>query len=568
MIQKGGLSYFKDGESVDAPSTTTEESKAQPQAKAPAAVISSGSAKYIMPQYTGTSAVGESTLENMQKLLEEKQAQQQGFQERLRDAKAWFTGMGGTQAQALQGRTQEREQQAADIFNMQNAIAQYKAQQQRAQDFQKRMGPSFGTGVVGLPEQGGQPGVQGGTTTAGGVVMPPKSDPMYNALETAYRSGDEATFNKLYGEWAKKQSEIKTSYDYNVGLDAITKFPIKGQLVDMTLRQAKKVAENDPDLKAYIDKITGVPPAPSSVVTPAVPNAVPKPVAPPSAAPAAPAVTPSAAPAVTPSATTSGINVAGGRPSTGLPSSADIQQRQEIEKAEILARTKGREKEFEKLGEKAGVLADAIETSHRDYTNNKVSYEKIGKLTESNPFAFGVLQRPDLLSGALNAIKQGATVGNYNVNFPGVENLVRQTGGIDTDVTAANLAIREFAKLQLNASRLIQGQGSVSDAERVLLAQVAGSASDDPRTIKELVKWGKARAEFDKELGDAWKDYKVKTRGAGSFRDFYISPEYDRIMANWDKKNQAMLDSFSSGAPVSGARAEMERRRKLKQQGQ
>lgn len=562
---KGGLSYFKDGGESDDSSTADTTTTAQAQAKTGPAVISSGKAKYVLPQYTGTSAVGESTLANMQRLLEEKQAQQQSFQERLRDAKAWFTGMGGTQAQALQGRTQEREQQAADIFNMQNAIAQAKAQQQKAQDFQKRVAPSFGVGTQ--PQAGGANLT--GVPAQGGMVMPPPSDPMYNALQTAYQSGDEATFNKLYGEWAKKQSEIKTSYDYNVGLDAIAKFPVNGQLVDMTLRQAKKLAENDPNLKAYIDKITGVPPATSNVVTPAAPSVINKPAATTTTAPAATTITAPAATSTTaPAATTSGINVAGGRPSTGLPSSADIQQRQEIEKAEILARTKGREKEFEKLGEKAGVLADAIETSHRDYTNNKVSYEKIGKLTESNPFAFGVLQRPDLLSGALNAIKQGATVGNYNVNFPGVENLVRQTGGTDADVTAANLAIREFAKLQLNASRLIQGQGSVSDAERVLLAQVAGSASDDPRTIKELVKWGKARAEFDKELGDAWKDYKVKTRGAGSFRDFYISPEYDRIMANWDKKNQAMLDSFSSGAPVSGARAEMERRRKLKQQGQ
>lgn len=525
--------------------------------------------KYAIPSPTGAVSLDPSILESMQQIIAEKEAKKSSLMEGLRDVMAYDVGYRGDLNRSLRERAAERESNVADIFQMKTQLAQHKAAQEAQKRFEEMKNRSLGLG-------GGETPAAGGTQTTGGMVMPPKSDPTYTALQNAKT---EEEWKKIYNEWAKETSKIRTGYEYNTALDAVTKFPIGNKLVDMTLRQAKKLAENNPELKAYIDYLEGktTTPAPAATTTPVAPGAATTtPVTPGAAtttpvAPAAPAVkaTPTAPAATTePTVKTTPTPpaVAGGRPSGGMPSSANIQQQMDIEKKEAEARIAGRQKEFEKIGEKAGLQVDAIETAHRDYATNKASYEKIGKLVESNPFAFGVLQRPDILSGALNAIKQGATVGNYNVSLPGVENIVRQAGGTDADVTAANLAIREFARLQLNASRLIQGQGSVSDAERQLLAQTAGSASDDPRTIKELVKWGKARADFDYEMGEAWKAY-IKKHPGGSYRDFYInSPEHDKIMRNWEKKTQTMLDEFSSGAKPSGARAEIERRKKLKKE--
>jgi hypothetical protein len=129
------------------------------------------------------------------------------------------------------------------------------------------------------------------------------------------------------------------------------------------------------------------------------------------------------------------------------------------------------------------------------------------------------------------------------------------------------MAIREFARLQLNAAKLLQGQGSVSDAERRLLAQFSGSVGDDPRTIKDMIKWGKARAEYDREMGNAWKSFLKKNPG-GSYRDFYInSPERDRISEAWKKKTEEMVKDYETlgKKPTSGARAEIERRKAEKQ---
>jgi hypothetical protein len=516
--------------------------------------------KYSIPTPTGAVSLDPSILESMQDIIAQKEAKKTSFMEGLKDVMAYDVGYKGDLNKSLRERAAEREGNVADIFQMKTQLAQHKAAQDAQKRFEAMKNKSLGLDVE---ETAPGTGTTSGTQTTGGMIMPPKSDPTYTALQNAKT---EEEWKKIYNKWAEETSKIRTGYEYSTALDAVTKFPIDGKMVDMTLRQAKKIAENNPALKQYIENLMSGNQAPVATTTP---GAVTTPVVTPSAPAVKATTTPTETkPPVAAAPSTSAAPVAAApsaRSSGALPSSADITQKMEIEKAETLARTKGREKEFEKIGEKAGLQVDAIETAHRDYSTNKTSYEKIGKLVESNPFAFGVLQRPDILSGALNAIKQGATVGNYNVSLPGVENLVRQAGGTEADVTAANLAVREFARLQLNASRLIAGQGSVSDAERQLLAQVAGSASDDPRTIKELVKWGKARTDFDKEMGDAWKAYLKKNPG-GSYRDFYInSPEHDRIMAAWEKKTQGLLNEFSSGSKPSGARAEIERRKKLKE---
>jgi hypothetical protein len=310
-------------------------------------------------------------------------------------------------------------------------------------------------------------------------------------------------------------------------------------------------------------------PGSTTIALAAAPSAAAPSAAPPAAAPSAAAPAAPKPPTAGDSATTAtpirapSASVNGGP----LPSSADITQRMEIEKQEMLARTEGRKKEFEEIGKKSGEQVNYIETALSNSVADLAGYDKLNTLVTNNPRAFGVLQNPDILSGILKAVEQGVNVGNYNVNLPGVENLIRQAGGTKDDVTAANMAIREFARLQLNAAKLLQGQGSVSDAERRLLAQFSGSVGDDPRTIKDMIKWGKARAEYDREMGNAWKSF-LKKNPNGSYRDFYInSPERDRISEAWKKKTEEMVKDYESlgKKPTSGARAEIERRKAEKQ---
>jgi hypothetical protein len=547
---KTGLSYFENGGEVE---QTTTSALAKP-------ITPKG--KYAVSSPIGAVPLGQATLENMQRLLEEKQAQQGSLLERLKDAKSVFSGYGAEQSQAMDLRNKQREEQAANIFQMRNQIEQQRAAQAQLQNVRAA---DLASGW-GMPQAGAAtPGATPAPTVQSGFS--PDVVEQYNRI---LNTEGLAAANKFRSE----QLKIKSQYEFNPALDAIVKFPVGNQMVDMTLRQAKKFAENNPQLQMYLERIA------PGVTSSSAPSVVNKPVA---AAPAASTttapVTSAAPPASTttapvtsaapPASTTTAPAASAIRtPSTAvsggpLPSSADITQRMEIEKQEQLARVKGREKEFEKIGENAGKQVEYIESALSNSTADIAAYDKLNTLVTNNPLAFGVLQNPGILSGALKAVQEGANVGNYNVNIPGVETLVRQAGGTKDDITAANMAIREFAKLQLNAAKLLQGQGSVSDAERQLLKQVAGSASDDPRTIKDMIKWGKARAEYDREMGNAWKAFLKKNPG-GSYRDFYInSPERDRISEGWKKKTEELLKDYETlgKKPVSGARAELDKRR-------
>lgn len=555
---KNGLSYFNTGGGT----TETTEEAVEPTGALTKAVPPKG--KYAVGSPVGALPMSESVLANMQKLLEQKQAQQNSFAERLKDVKAVFTGSGATQAQAMDTRNKQRLEQSGDIFQMQNQLAQQKAAQAQLANLRSEDAKSG----WGMPQAG--------------AVASPSAAPMSGAAPVSGGPEPEivAQYNRiLYTQGVAEANKFKNKYleekskaSFNPNLDPIVKFPIGDKMVDMPLSYAQRMAKNNPQLQMYLEKVTpgATSNAPAAAPSAANAPAVATPVAPSTApiAPVAPKPPVSAAPAApTPIRTPSAV--VGG--SSGLPSSTDIAQRMEIEKAEALAGVKGREKEFEKIGENAGKQVEYIESALSNSTADLAAYDKLNTLVTNNPLAFGVLQNPGILSGALKAIQEGANVGNYNVNIPGVETLVRQANGNKDDITAANMAIREFAKLQLNAAKLLQGQGSVSDAERRLLSQVAGSASDDPRTIKDMIKWGKARAEYDREMGEAWKGF-LKKNPNGSYRDFYInSPERNRISESWKKKTEELLKDYESlgKKPVSGARAEINKRKeaKKKQEG-
>ena len=121
LTPQGGLAV--------APSAATEEKDDSTNiGYAKAAPIKVGK-NITLPAVGGTVPVSESVLENMQKLIAEKQAQKSSFLENLKDATAWWSGGLQGPSEALAKRGAERDAQASELFQMQNALAQYKAAQ-------------------------------------------------------------------------------------------------------------------------------------------------------------------------------------------------------------------------------------------------------------------------------------------------------------------------------------------------------------------------------------------------------------------------------------------------------
>ena len=172
---------------------TTEESTVTPQVTPAAAPKGS---KYSLPTVKGTVGLDSSILQQMQNIIAEKEAKKNSFGEGLRDVMAFDVGYRGDLNKSLRERAAEKEQGAADIFNMKSQIAQYKAAQENQRAFEARRNKELG--IDGGADATGAPAVAGGQPAAGG--MTPE---IRNALMNAKT---EEEYKKIYNTWANEQA--------------------------------------------------------------------------------------------------------------------------------------------------------------------------------------------------------------------------------------------------------------------------------------------------------------------------------------------------------------------------
>jgi hypothetical protein len=476
------------------------------------------------------------TLQNMQRLLEQKEAQQGSFLERLKDAKAVFSGYGQEQTMGMDTRNKQREEQAANIFQMRNQIEQQKAAQAQLANIKSE---DAKTGW-GMPQTGATaaPGVS--STPAEGAI-PADIVAQYNRI--LYTQGM-AEANKFKNEYLKEKSKAS----FNPNLDPMVKFPIDGQMVDMTLSQAQKLARGNPQLQTLLEKIapgstTATPSAAPSAGTPSAgtpsagtPSAgIPSAAKPSAATPSAPLAS---KPPVsdTPAATITPIRTPSATVGSGpLPSSADITQRMEIEKEREFAKIEADRAEQKKTGEDIALQRAATVEAGGNAQDRLASIDYLGGLITTNPRAFGVLQRPGVMAAVLSVAQDGVNAGQLGaIGLKNLDEAIRKVGGDQKDIDAAQKAAREFALMQLNAAKIyLKGQGAVSDAERNLIKDMAGSTRNSPAAIRDFLEWNKVRADFDYKNGQAYSKFNDKYPNV-SYEKYKQTPEYKALKAEYE----------------------------------
>ena len=128
-------------------------------------------------------------------------------------------------------------------------------------------------------------------------------------------------------------------------------------------------------------------------------------------------------------------------------------------------------------------------------------------------------------------------------------------------MTAANELARDFAYLQLNGSKVLNGQGSVSDNERKLVASVVGDFTIlTPKNVMYIAKTLELEAINAKEQKALWDAQ--SSRGV-SWKDFKRSPEfkaqeekqYRRTAHALGIKSEPPSASTSAAAPTGGGSA-------------
>ena len=162
--------------------------------------------------------------------------------------------------------------------------------------------------------------------------------------------------------------------------------------------------------------------------------------------------------------------------------------------------------------------------------------------------AVGMFNKKGVVAAFGQILSEGIQAGNFgSVKFNGLEAAVRNAGGDQATIDAAQSLARDFAQMQLNiAKRDLKGQGAVSDNERAIVAKVTGSTANSPEVLKDFTRWNRVRNTFDKQVGDALQNWEEKNPNQ-SFTKFKQSPEYKQLENEYIAKTDAMAAKMNLG---------------------
>jgi len=555
----------------------------------------------------------QSILENMQRMIDQRESALSLFTGGLKDAAAWGSGGEKGPTVGLAARDEQKAREAKELFDMRTQMASYKAAQSQQQAFEKRRAMELGGGEGGA----------GAAPAAGGVQIPPE---IKRALSNA-RTQEE--YDKIYNTWAQKQSEISS----NVEMD-VPKVPVVVQNPDGSFtRKVISVREYRANPNLYKDtpetqpalKSTTPAAAPEGDIRAKIKQGV---FSTESSSGKADTTKPGIQGAVGPmqiTADTWATNVSRGV----IPKDLDINNPQHNKIAgekildyyydkyngdvdKTLAAYHGGEGAINSDGTINKERKDKLGTSIGDYitktkaamgtttaptpavaakgprptpeqleteskirttfreqqakgaaenvqkaqlsfetvtepasvSERKTSAERVEKLVLDNPTAAGIIAKPGVTNAILTILRDGLNTPSGAIGIKTIEDalLLTMPGTNQKAINARREIAQNLAKGALEASKLSQGQGSVSDFERSMFERIAGSLADTPELLVKRQRMLVSRANLDNELGQMYR----RTKKPGEpldFDAFRTSKEYENKVAAYEKELRGILDS-------------------------
>jgi hypothetical protein len=196
------------------------------------------------------------------------------------------------------------------------------------------------------------------------------------------------------------------------------------------------------------------------------------------------------------------------------------------------------------------------------------------------PDVVGKLNQPSVGSALANLVSQGVTTPYGSIALPQINEIATQLDPASRKdpkrLEAAQALARDFAYLQLQGSKVLNGQGAVSDNERTLIKNVVGDFTRlSPQNVLYVAKALELDAVNAKEQQSLWS--KAEDKGM-SWKQFTKSPEYEAQMRRQyfrtahalGVKDAKWPGAAAPAAPAASAPAEDERarlRNRLKPQG-
>jgi len=164
--------------------------------------------------------------------------------------------------------------------------------------------------------------------------------------------------------------------------------------------------------------------------------------------------------------------------------------------------------------------------------------KRVEELVMSDPTVVGVLTQPNVKSAIANVISQGISTPSGAVSVKGLSEAIFQTLP-----TTMNLAKRReisgyLAQMELDTAQLIQGQGQVSDSERVIIRDGSISIEDPAELVVKKARVMQARQETLRKLNEIYGD---GSSYVTNFTAFKNNPKYKSIVKSYEDRLRAIM---------------------------
>ena len=520
------------------------------------------------PYSLGTSTIASGydpeLLANMQKLIEEKQAQKSSFTEGMKDAMAWWSGGVAGPAEALQNRALEKDRQEAELFGMKNQLSQAKigmaqASAMRDQLFGNSSSPTATTTVPPSHITAGGPTAASSMVQQGGMLGLVEDPGLRQSIAnqaTRDPVGAQKAIQEYLAKNANKTDMIKdVQYMVQHGLidpklvpaAVLTKFAGASAFVPHDIRGIGGTGQGTPfgaatGVAGSGGNPTGLSGAPAAPT--AAPVAAPRPM---------PTQVPAAAPTGAPAAGAPQLTtpVPPAHPSTFAapaapqrvvsPFAPGTKEDLEFKSKSAEVPIAGATSQATESGKLYSAGENTLRTQGMSAGTRQVTQDATMRLLDDPEVKnmVGKYQTGSKADAFVRQMQAGIEAGNFgSIGLKELqENLAKSGAGPE--------AIRKFTQLESFmkqnelewSTNYLKGQGSVSDNERRLVQQAVGSVNDPIGKLKTLTATMRERALFDAEVYNAYK----KNKGM-NFGDFLDS---DQFQALNDKHNNRLANVLS-----------------------
>jgi hypothetical protein len=589
---------------------------------------------------TGPVALSPGILENMQRVLEEKEARKNSIAEGLKDVSAWFPGYQGNTSQSLASRAKTREDEIGDIFQMRNQIAQFKAAQDKQAQFEARRANQLGVGT-------GQQGAQ-----AGGMYLPDHIkaalasaptqeayDKIFNDFAVKYNtqaemfkptvpvvaigpdgqpfrkivSVDEYNRNRhLYEDTPETQKAVTAPGTGTTPAAAPAAAPAAGAQPPVSVRNNNpgnlvdpktgkfrvfdtpeegeaaldadveaKLSNNSP---AYKQRFGDQPVTPSTLAETWAPAQAPGNtqasttnygaaiakelgIGPNDPIPNTPEAIEAVKRAITrfEAGTGSGtVNASAAAPAAApvaaAPTAAPVTPGRRPTPSTLEKEEQVRQTFKEKLatGSAEDIIAQqktfSQQVEPKSVAERITSSERVIDVVKKHPNAVGMLTSPGIMNALATIARDGLNTPSGAVGIRTIEDAltVAMPGSSKQLIEARREIAQNLARNALEASKLSQGQGTVSDFERTMFEKIAGSLSDTPEMLVKRQEMLLHRARLDKELGNMYRQSGKK----GNPKDYAEFMDRPDVQAKIDKYEEQLRTTLASEIKLSGKKTQ------------